>query len=334
MRYCCDILLQRKKGILLYSNEPPNTAEDKTGTVEREEVMEEMSDDVLLAELTKRLLDTRKALRDVMVMNEKIEKLNIKLAESERLKTNFLSNIRNEINNPLTSILGIAREMSSHVRDAERTALMARMVYAEAFALDCQLRNIFMAAEIEAGDARLAPAQIEPEAFVRQVAAAFNHQAQEKEVTLDVAFSRQDGPDAMFVTDPEKLHLVIANLLANAIEYNEKGKTVRIEAAVEPEIFRFRVTDEGTGIPEPDRERLFERFHQLDQGSSKRHKGHGLGLSITKALVEILGGKISLGRADAGGTRFEVVVPAAKGAAGDIYSEGGTEFLFESGSTF
>jgi len=297
--------------------------------------MDEMGDDVLLEELTKRLTDTRKALRDVMVMNQKIEKLNMKLAESERLKTNFLSNIRNEINNPLTSILGIAREMASPVRDAERTRLMARMIYGEAFALDFQLRNIFTAAEIEAGDARVARAQIDPEALVRHVAGSFAHQAGEKKVTMEVVVT--GGPDAarrMFVTDPEKLHLVMANLIGNAIEYNQEGKSVRIEAAIEAGNFRFSVTDEGAGIPDGDRERLFERFHQLDQGSSKRHKGHGLGLSITKALVDMLGGKVSVSRPEQGGTRFDVVVPEAGGAPSDVFSEGGNEFLFEGGSTY
>jgi signal transduction histidine kinase len=297
--------------------------------------MDQMGDDLLLEELTKRLLATRKALRDVMVMNGKIEKLNMKLAESERLKTNFLSNIRNEINNPLTSILGIAREMAAHIRDAENTRLMARMIYGEAFALDFQLRNIFTAAEIEAGDATVARAQVDPGALVRHVAGSFAHQADEKKVTMEVVVKGEpDDARRMFVTDPEKLHLVMANLIANAIEYNQEGKPVRIEAAIESDGFRFSVTDEGRGISDGDRERLFERFHQFDQGPSKRHKGHGLGLSITKALVDMLGGKVSVSRAEQGGTRFEVVVPEASGAPSDIFSEEGNEFLFESGSTY
>jgi signal transduction histidine kinase len=297
--------------------------------------MEEMSDDVLLEELTKRLTDTRKALSDVMVMNEKIEKLNIKLADSERLKTNFLSNIRNEINNPLTSILGIAREMAAHVRDAERTRQMARMIFGEAFTLDFQLRNIFTAAEIEAGEATVAPARIDPESLVRSVAGAFAHCAEDKNVTMEVAFTaEQAGAKQPFATDPEKLHLVMANLVANAIEYNEAGKSVRIDAATGGGTFRFSITDEGKGIPDGERERLFERFRQLDQGSSKRHKGHGLGLSITKALVDMLGGRITVSRPGQGGTRFDVVVPEASGAASDVFSEDGNEFLFESGTSY
>jgi signal transduction histidine kinase len=297
--------------------------------------MEEMSDDVLLEELTKRLTDTRKALNDVMVMNEKIEKLNIKLADSERLKTNFLSNIRNEINNPLTSILGIAREMAVHVRDAERTRQMASMIYGEAFALDFQLRNIFTAAELEAGEATLAPAKFDPESLVRSVAGAFAHCAEEKKVAIEVVFMpEQPGARQTFVTDPEKLHLVMANLIANAIEYNEEGKSVRIGASIGGGTFRFSVTDGGRGIPDGERERLFERFRQLDQGPSKRHKGHGLGLSITKALVDMLGGRISVSRPEQGGTHFDVVVPEASGAPGDIFSEDGNEFLFESGTSY
>ncbi len=296
--------------------------------------MDELSDEVLLQELTKRMQDTRKALNDMMVMNQKIEKLNIKLAESERLKTNFLSNIRNEINNPLTSILGMSQQLGGHAQDAERTRLMARMIYDEAFALDFQLRNIFTAAEIEAGEAQISPAQADPEALVRQVAGSFANRAEEKRVTIDVSVSAPEGSQRMFVTDPEKFRLVIANLVANAIEYSPEGTSIRLQAATEAGAFRFSIRDQGSGISDLDRQRLFERFHQFDQGSSKRHKGHGLGLSITKALVEILGGKVSVSRAEQGGTRFDVVLPEAAGAGSDVFSEEGNEFLFEGGSSF
>ncbi len=114
--------------------------------------MEPIKDDDLLEELKKRFLDNKKALRDMVVMNEKIEKLNAKLAESEKLKTNFLSNIRNEINNPLTAILGMARQLASPVPDQQTRQAMAETIYHEAFDLDFQLRNIFAAAELESGE--------------------------------------------------------------------------------------------------------------------------------------------------------------------------------------
>jgi len=124
--------------------------------------MDGMNDAELLAELAKRFRDTSKALHDMRVMNEKIEKLNIKLAESEKLKSNFLSNIRNEINNPLTAILNMAGQLALPQKDEQSRQLMARMIHDEAFDLDFQLRNIFMAAEIEAGEAAVVRVACEP----------------------------------------------------------------------------------------------------------------------------------------------------------------------------
>ncbi len=295
--------------------------------------MEGMSDDVLLEELKKRFLDNKKALHDMMVMNEKIEKLNTKLAESERLKTNFLSNIRNEINNPLTSILGMARELAAPVKDEKARQLMARMIYHEAFDLDFQLSNIFVAAELEAGETSISPAQTDAAGLVRRAIAAFGHKAEEKKITVDFTCTGCSDGKLPFTVDPEKFHLVIVNLIANAIEYNHPGKRASIELKKEGGALHLSVADEGAGIPEKERSRLFERFRQLDQGPSKKHKGHGLGLSITRALVELLGGKIAVEQAPGGGSLFRVRIPEASGSSGD-FAEDGNEFLFESGSTF
>jgi signal transduction histidine kinase len=297
--------------------------------------MEQMSDDVLLQELNRRFLDTKKALHDMKVMNEKIEKLNSKLAESERMKSNFLSNIRNEINNPLTSILGMARELASPGKDEARRQVMANLIYTEAFELDFQLSNIFMAAELEAGEARLSPAQIGLDAIVNRLVSAFGHKAREKRVAVDIVGlpSAQDEK-MLFTTDPEKLRLIAANLLANAIEFTPEGRRVTIEVNLHDAMLDLTIRDQGSGIPEAERKRLFERFHQLDQGSTKKHKGHGLGLSITKALAEVLGGKVNVAFAPEGGTVVHVTVPELAGTDGDIFSEDGNEFLFQGGSSF
>ena len=253
--------------------------------------MEEMSDDVLLKELNKRFLDTKKALSDMKVMNEKIERLNIKLAESERMKSNFLSNIRNEINNPLTSILGLARELTGPGKDEARRQVTASLIYTEAFELDFQLSNIFMAAELEAGEAKLSAAQIGLDTIVSRLVSAFSHKAREKKITVEVLGLRgMQEEKVLFITDPEKFRLMAANLLANAIEFTPEGKRVTLEVRLEDKMLHLTVRDQGNGIPEVERKRLFERFHQLDQGSTKKHRGHGLGLSITKALAQVLGG--------------------------------------------
>lgn len=297
--------------------------------------MEDISDDVLLHELKKRFLDNKKALHAMKVMNEKIEKLNAKLTESERVKTNFLSNIRNEINNPLSSILGMAQRLAGAATDEETRKIMSVMIYTEAFDLDFQLRNIFTAAELEAGEAELSLASVDLASLVKRASSAFSHKLQEKNVTVDlVCDGGQEDGRIPFGTDPEKLHLVIANLLANAIEYSPAGKSVRVQVRKEEAALRLSVSDQGAGMAEEEREHLFERFHQLDQGASKKHRGHGLGLCITKALVEMLGGKVSAGQAAGGGSVFQVDIPEAQNGPSGTLAEDGNEFLFEDGTTF
>lgn len=306
----------------------------KAGTNEEETM--EMGDDVLLEELKRRFLDNKKALYDLTKMNEKIEKLNVKLAESERLKSDFLSNIRNEINNPLTSILGLSREIAAAKKDEQTKQRMAQSIYDEAFELDFQLRNIFIAAELEAGETQLHISRVDVAAFIKNLVGAFSRKAQKKNLTIAFACRGAEPEDQglLFKIDAEKLHLVLANLLANAIEFNNEGKTVRIEARKENGVLQVSIADEGIGVPMHERERLFDRFHQLDRGSTKKHRGHGLGLSTTKALVEMLGGKVSVADADGGGCVFRIAVPEAPDAGDGVLSESGNEFLFENEKRF
>lgn len=298
--------------------------------------MSEMNDNELLGELTRRFQDNKKALHDMKVMNEKIEKLNVKLAESERLKTNFLSNIRNEINNPLTSILGLARQLAAPGKDEKTREMIAGMIYNEAFELDYQLRNIFIAAELEAGETSVNSGQVDVSTLLRHVAASFHHKTREKklEVSISTGGREKEQSALLFRTDAEKIRLIAANLLGNAIEFSDPGKKIEVEIRRDKDQLLLSIADQGIGIREEDIPRLFERFRQLDQGTAKKHKGHGLGLSVTKAVVDMLGGKISVARRPVGGSIFQITVPESAERGGDTFSGDGNEFIFESGNRF
>jgi signal transduction histidine kinase len=229
----------------------------------------------------------------------------------------------------------MARELAGPGKDEARRRVMADLIYTEAFELDFQLSNIFMAAELEAGEVTLSPAQIGLDAIVNRLVFAFGHKAREKKITVEI-LGMPGTPDEklLFTTDPEKLRLIAANLLANAIEFTPDGKRVTIEVKLHDKMLDLAVCDQGSGIPEAERKRLFERFHQLDQGPTKKHKGHGLGLSITKALAEVLGGRVNVVSAPDGGTVVQVTVPELAGSDSDIFSDDGNEFLFQGGSSF
>lgn len=294
--------------------------------------MERRDDEALLHELRARLEENRIAVANLRTMTQNLEALNEKLRQSEALKSDFLSNIRNEINNPLMSIMGLAKQVVDGKANASTARGMAGTIYNEAFDLDFQLRNIFAAAELEAGDAAMSVAQVDVASMVRGLIAAFGHKAAEKNVTVQF----EPGKEALsFKTDPDKLQKVLANLLANAIEFNREGKRVIVKVWKDAGRLNIAITDEGIGIPEADRRKVFDRFVQLDRGVRKRHKGHGLGLSITKSLVEMLDGTVTLSGTEGQGSVFTVsIAELGTGRAADMTSEDGNEFIFEGGTQF
>jgi signal transduction histidine kinase len=300
------------------------------------DAMDTIDDATLLAEVKRRLEESRIAVASLRGMTQNLEAVNEKLRRSESLKSDFLSNIRNEINNPLTSILGFTRQIADRKADPETARDMAATVYREAFDLDFQLRNIFAAAELEAGEAVLSPARVDVAALVRNQIQAFAHKAEAKREIVEFVCT-DCAPDGSFsfTTDPGKLQKIVANLLANAIEFNLDGKRVTLRAWREGGHLRISISDEGIGIPEKERKSVFDRFRQLDSGARKRHHGHGLGLSVTKALVEMLGGTVSLESAEGKGCVFTVSITELQtGQPVDVSSGDGNEFIFEEGTQF
>ncbi len=295
-----------------------------------------IEDDMLLKELKRRFEENAIAMTSLRTMTQNLERVNEKLRQSEALKSDFLSNIRNEIINPLASIMGLSRQIMDKKVDVDTLRSMTAVIYHEAFDLDFQLKNIFAAAELEAGETSMSAARVDVAALVRGQIAAFSHKAAERRVTLvfECPSCGSDG-SLTFTTDPDKLQKVLANLLANAVEFNLEGKRVTINAGRGNGLLTISIADEGIGIPEQDRKRVFDRFVQLDTGVRKRHKGHGLGLSITKALVEMLGGTVTLTGAEGSGCVFTVSIPELEtGGPVDISSGDGNEFIFEGGAQF
>jgi len=294
-----------------------------------------MSDAVLLEELKKRFNENKRALHDLRVMTKKLEQVNRKLQESEALKSNFLSNIRNEIVNPLTSIMGLSEQLfEARPSDEQSISSMAHMIYVEAFNLDFQLKNIFMAAELEAGEAVVSVAKVDINTLIGNLITAFDINTKSKNITVEYRCElKGDEKNAFyFKTDPEKIQIILSNFLCNAIEYSLENGKVLISSGLENNCLICSVQDWGIGISNEEREKIFDRFRQLDSGVRKRHKGHGLGLSIVKELIELLDGDLDFTSVAGKGCTFTVSIPeAAGGPEVDVFSEEGNEFIFDDG---
>ena len=290
--------------------------------------MNTLPDHELVDELRERLAAKDRAYQDLAAVTAKLEELNRKLVESEELKSSFLSNIRNEINNPLTSVMTLSELLveGDETPDAQTLKSIAGLIHRDAFSLNFQLRNVFAAAELEAGEAEPSFMNTDIGSVLNDSIASLSGRASEKniKVAFDISGELKKSP---FRTDAEKLHRIFLNLLANALEYGREGSEVRASARLDAGTLVLTVRDFGAGIDAKDQATVFERFRQLDNGATKHHAGHGLGLSIVKASVELLGGVITLESAPGKGSVFTVSLPEGAACASEDLLSFGTEFF-------
>lgn len=290
-----------------------------------------LTDNELIEELRKRFELNRKALYDLRVMTGKLEDMNKKLVESEAMKSHFISNIKNEINNPLTSVLLLSKELAyEDAPDPAQVACITQTIYREIFSLDFQLRNIFAAAEIEAGEAVPSISNVDVDMLIQSSLDSLKHKSEEKSLVVKYTFIDKNEGVELFKTDSEKLQLIILNLLGNAIEYTPAGSLIELKVWRHDGHLNLLVADSGTGLNEEEQKVIFDRFRQLDSGVSKNYSGHGLGLSVVKAMVEMLNGTISVTSRKGYGCIFTVFIPQAKSdSVVDVFSDDGNEFFFE-----
>ncbi|MCX8069021.1 MAG: HAMP domain-containing histidine kinase [Thermodesulfovibrionales bacterium] len=297
--------------------------------------MKNFTDDELIAEIKKRFDDNKKALHDLRMLSRKLEDMNRKLMESESMKSNFISNIKNELNNPLTNALLLSKTLTDGDISSDQIKEISSSIFSELFNLDFQLTNIFAAAEIEAGTSPMSISNVDIDELIRDVIDNFSHLIKQKDLKYDYSFINKNEDSPYFKIDSSKLQLIIKNLVANAIEFSDHGGSFDIKAWKHTSYLNLIISDNGPGIDEDLQEAIFERFRQLDMGANKRHKGHGLGLSICKTLIDMMEGTITVTSKVGMGTIFTLFIPESKiDIETGIFSESGNEFFFDEEEKF
>lgn len=279
----------------------------------------------LLADLQHQL---EKKTNECYDLRKNIQSLSQQLRDAERGKSEFLSNVRNEINNPLTSIIGLASHLEKKSQE-EHVRKMSAWIHQQAFELEYQLRNIMIAAEIEMGEMKPAGSQINIESFLEEQIDYLKTRTDQCKVNVKLHL-KSDG--IIFRNDPYLLQTICINLLANAIEYSEPGEEVIIAVWCGKETLYLQIQDFGMGIEPKNQEAVFTRFKQLDSGIQKVHRGQGLGLSIVRALTQILDGKIILDSAVNRGTTVTLQLPSLHSAP--AFSTHGNEWIFSEGEQY
>lgn len=242
-----------------------------------------------------------------------LQAANSHLAEASRHKSNFLTNMSHELRTPLNAVLGFAQLLCDQP-DEPLTAKQARYadhILTSGRHLLTLINDLLDLSKVEAGKLTL---RCEPFVLSEALAAALQEiqpLADAKRLTLALD---ADTVSAVLTADPVRFKQIIYNLLSNAVKFTPEGGRVAVTARASDhgEVVELAVTDTGIGIAAEDLSRLFERFSQLETETTKRLQGSGLGLALTKQLVELHGGTIAVASAGPGqGSRFTVRLPLA-----------------------
>jgi len=242
-------------------------------------------------------------------LNQELEHTNMELAQANKLKSEFLANTSHELRTPLNSILGFLRLVLDGLHDdpAEEREFL-QYAYDSAQHLLNLINDILDIAKIEAGKLELSLEEVNIAELFEEVRKLTHVQAEQKHLQLTFAPPEED---VAVRADPGKLKQVLLNLIANAIKFTSQGE---IQVRVIPQIAKghvlFEVQDSGIGIPLEKQDSLFQKFAQVDGSTTRTYGGTGLGLTICKNLIQLMGGQIWLQSQGTGkGTTVSFTLP-------------------------
>ncbi len=232
-----------------------------------------------------------------------------RLKRVDRMKDEFLSALSHELRTPINAIMGFGSILADGVTGEltpQQERYIGRMLGASDHLLGL-VNQLLDVAYIQSGKFCIRPASANFSALVRDVESMYESQARSKSVTIRVEVP--EGP-MQLSCDPGRIRQILSNLLSNALKFTPAGGTIAVRAHRDAKSVRCEVDDTGIGIPPADQARIFDRFVQVDMSSTRPADGLGLGLYITKALVEAHQGRIGVRSTDGAGTTFWFELPA------------------------
>jgi len=231
-----------------------------------------------------------------------------KLHEVDEMKSRFFANISHEFRTPLTLILGPVRQVIDTLED-EKAKQELRVVHRNARRLLDLVNELLDLSKLESGNMKLhaVPQNIVP--LVKGLAQSFCSYAERKRIAFIVTSTEEE---VLVYIDREKIEKILSNVLSNAFKFTPEGGLVEVSVSTDEKDVNIRVSDTGIGIPAGKIPRVFDRFYQVDGSHTREHEGTGIGLSLTRELVELHKGKIEVESKEGRGTTIVIRIPLGR----------------------
>ena len=233
--------------------------------------------------------------------------------QANQAKRRFISSVSHEMRTPLNAIIGMGN-LVQHTKLDEEQATMVHTINNASQMMLSLIEDVLDFSKIEAGKIIIENTEFRLRTLVHSTADIFKHQAYEKGLTFNVLI-QPEAPNFL-VGDPKHLRQVLVNLIGNAVKFTEAGyvslNVLLVKESVDNAEIRFEIIDTGIGITNEAQGKIFESFIQADDSTTRRYGGTGLGTTISKQLVELMGGTIGLSSESGKGSTFWFELQLAK----------------------
>lgn len=240
-------------------------------------------------------------------INQELISAKEKAEENDRLKTAFLANMSHEIRSPMNGIVGFANLLNQTELSGEKQGKYLRIIEQSGERMLKLIDDLINISKIEANQMELVNIEVDVNEVLESLDTFFKHEIGEKNIYLILDGLLPFGGSKVLL-DETKLQQILTNLLKNAQKFTESGY-IKFGCHLEGDKIEFYVQDTGIGISENDQITIFERFNRGGIDIIKTYEGVGLGLSISKAFVELMGGKMKLESEKGKGSRFLFTLP-------------------------
>ncbi|HEY7220004.1 MAG TPA: response regulator [Candidatus Binatia bacterium] len=245
--------------------------------------------------------------------NEDLQTQYLQVQDANRLKSEFLANMSHELRTPLNAIIGFAQLLHDGKVgpvSADQQEFLNDVLTSADHLLQL-INDVLDLAKVESGKLEFNPEPIQLTKLIAEVRAILQPLAAAKHLTVGAEI---DAAVEQVILDPAKLKQVLYNYLSNAIKFTPAGGRITVRARKENDAhFRLEVEDSGIGILPDEIDKLFVAFQQLDSSITKKHQGTGLGLALTKKIVEAQGGRVGVRSHREHGSNFYAILPLAAG---------------------